>query len=156
MKAFSLFLLAASWSVLLFTACSRRPAESEGAVKQAIERYLAGRSNLNMQGMSIDVGAMRFHDDKAEADVVFRARSDSKAMMSMHYTLRQNGASWEVVPQSGSHAGATPPSGAGSGDGAASQGASPRSDDLPPGHPSTGASPNSEQLPPGHPPLRSQ
>lgn len=155
-------------SLLVFPACNRRPPESEDAVRQAIEKYLATRSNLNMQGMSIVVGAMRFHDDRAEADVVFKARSDSKAVMSMHYSLKQNGSSWEVIPQSGGHPGATPPPpGAGAGAGSTSTpdlppghpsiGSSPQSNGLPPGHPSTGATPpGSEQLPPGHPPLRSQ
>jgi hypothetical protein len=166
MKAAHLLLATVAAMALLLTACTRRPAESEDAVRQAIEKYLATRSNLNMAGMSIQVGAMRFHDDRAEADVVFKARSDSKAVMSMHYSLRQNGTNWEVIPQGGGHPGATPPpSEAGAGStgtpnlppGHPSIGSSPQSDGLPPGHPSTGATPpGSEPLPPGHPPLRSQ
>lgn len=164
MKVLSLVVATTGFAALLLTSCNRRPAESEDAVRQAIESYLATRSNLNMQGMSIEVGALRFHDDKAEADVVFRARTDSKAMMSMHYTLREKGASWEVIPQSGGHAGATPPAlGAGSTGtqglppGHPAIGSSPQTNDLPPGHPSTGtAPPGSAQLPPGHPPLKSQ
>lgn len=161
------FLLAGlAVSVLVFLGCNRRPPESEDAVRQAIEKYLATRSNLNMQGMSIVMGAMRFHDDRVEADVVFKARSDSKAVMSMHYSLKQNGSSWEVIPQGGGHPGAMPPppgDGAGSTDapdlppGHPSIGSSPQSDGTPPGHPATGTTlPGSEQLPPGHPPLRSQ
>lgn len=166
MKSTRLLLAGLAVSVLAFLGCNRRPPESEDAVRQAIEKYLATRSNLNMQGMSIAVGAMRFHDDRAEADVVFKARSDSKAVMSMHYSLKQNGASWEVIPQGGGHPGAMPPpSGEGAGStgtpdlppGHPSIGSSPQSDGLPPGHPSAGAAPpSSEQLPPGHPPLRSQ
>jgi len=141
MRSMHLWLL--TLALLAGPACSRRPAETEEAVKQAVEKYLAARPGLNMQGMTVDVGGLRFYDDKAETDVVFRARSDSKATMSIHYTLRRQGSDWEVIPNSAAHAGARPL--------ARSEG----SPELPPGHPSVGSAEN-PVLPPGHPPVKSQ
>ena len=121
-------------------ACNRRP-QSEVAVRQAVERYLASRPNLNMQGMDLTVTSVKVRDEKAEAEVTFRAKSDSKATMSMHYSLRRRGGKWDVEPQSGGHGASMPPM----------QGSS----ELPSGHPPVGSSTPTE-LPPGHPPVKKQ
>jgi len=75
-----------------------RPADTETAVRQAIERYLATRPNLNMQGMSLEISRVQLRADEAEAGVTFRAKGDAKAIMSMHYTLKRQGGQWEVQP----------------------------------------------------------
>src|SRR3989442_13521594 len=84
--------------VLLFTAAcsSRSNLETEAAVRQALERYLASRPNLNMQGMDMDLSGIKFRNQSAEADVTFRAKGDAKAAMSIHYTLKRQGNGWEV------------------------------------------------------------
>ena len=122
------------------TACNRR-AQNEVAVRQAVERYLASRPNLNMGGMDLAVTSVKVRDEKAEAEVTFRAKSDSKATMSMHYNLKRRGGKWEVEPQSGGHGANMPPM----------QGSS----ELPSGHPPAGSSAPTE-LPPGHPPVKKQ
>ncbi|MBI3696884.1 MAG: hypothetical protein HY238_18875, partial [Acidobacteria bacterium] len=85
-------------------------------------------------------------DEKAEAEVTFRAKRDSKATMSMHYNLKRRGGKWEVEAQSGGHGAGMPPM----------EGAS----DLPGGHPSVGSStptpPAATELPPGHPQVKKQ
>ncbi len=141
------------WLILALAACTPK-AESEAAVRQALNRYLASRPNLNMAGMEVQVGAVRFRNQKAEAEVSFRSRTDAKATMSMTYTLRRQGPGWEVEPQSAAHEGMTPPP-------------APTAE-LPPGHPPTSAppadiphghppaSPPAADLPPGHPPVKKQ
>jgi hypothetical protein len=132
--------------VLLGWACCSRPADSEAAVRAALERYLSSRANLNMSGMDMQIGAITFRADSAEADVTFRARNDSKAALSMHYKLRRRNNGWEVEPQTGGHGAMVPPG---------SSGPSGQTPEMPPGHPSVGPPPPSE-LPAGHPPVKSQ
>jgi hypothetical protein len=111
--------------LLLIPACQRREA-NETAVRRAIEQYLSSRPNLNMQGMQMDIRTIKVRDERADADVVFSARNDSSASMTMHYSLRRRGGRWEVEPRNPGH-GMLPPSGA--------DGAAPGPEALPPGHP---------------------
>jgi len=116
------------WCVAVAAAllgCGRAPVETEAAVRQALDRYLASRPNLNMASMEMEVGGLTFREGRAEANVTFRAKGDNKAVMSVRYSLRRQGRGWEVEPQSAAHGGMTPP------------------------EPSTPA-----ELPPGHPPVK--
>ncbi|MBI3666615.1 MAG: hypothetical protein HY236_10405 [Acidobacteria bacterium] len=73
--------------------------------------------------------------------MVFRAKGDAKATLSMHYNLKRQGNGWAVVPQAGGHGGVMPSTG------------TSEMGDLPAGHPPTGAAPPaSPELPSGHPP----
>ncbi len=121
-------------------ACRRGPqAETESAVRQAIERYLASRPNLNPAGMNLEVRGIQFRGATAQASVTLRAKTDAQASMSLQYTLRRKGEGWEVEAQPAAAA----PGG---------------SSDLPAGHPAVGSSaaPRAEtsELPPGHPPVQ--
>ncbi len=118
---------------LAVAGCSRKPAETDAAVRQAVERYLASRSNLNMGAMDLSVGSIVFRGDKAEAEVTFRSKNDAKASMSMRYKLRRQGNQWEVEPQ---------PAAETSGSG------------VPAGHPPVGSAPAQPELPAGHPPVQ--
>ena len=116
--------------------------ESEEAVRTAIEKYLASRPNLNMPSMDMQVAGIRFKGQEAEANVVFHAKNDAKATMSMRYTLRRDGNSWKVEPQAAGsletgHGMIPQEGGAGAGE-------------LPSGHPSVGGQ---SEIPPGHPPI---
>ena len=117
-------------------ACSRRQAQPEAAVRQAVERYLASRPNLNMQGMDMQMGAIKLRDERAEADVTFRAKNDAKAILSMHYRLKRRQGQWEVEPQAGGHGGVVPSTGPGT------------TAELPADPPASSA------LPAGHPPVK--
>ena len=113
--------------LVLFSACTRgAKLENEPAVRQALERYLASRPNLNMQGMKLQIGGMQFRGQQARVDVVFQAKSGGESpggSMSMRYTLNRRGDRWEVEPQSSAHGGMTPPAGSGA------------PEEMPPGHP---------------------
>ena len=114
--------------------------ESEEAVRSAIEKYLASRPNLNMPSMDMQVAGIRFKGQEAEANVVFHAKNDAKATMSMRYTLRRDGNSWKVAPQAAGSLetghGMIPQDGGGEGE-------------LPSGHPPVSGQ---SEMPPGHPP----
>ena len=128
--------------LVLFAACNRR-AQNEAAVRRALDQYLASRPTVNMQSMEMEVRSIQLREDTAEAEVTFRAKSDPKATMSTHYTLKRSGGRWEVQPQvpgSGHSVMPRVPGGAG---------------DLPSGHPPAGSSQPSE-LPQGHPPVKSK
>lgn len=78
-------------------ACRRgSQAETGTAVRQAIERYLASRPNLNPAGMNLEVTGVQFRGATAQANVTLRAKTDAQASMSIEYTLRRKGAGWEV------------------------------------------------------------
>ncbi len=99
--------------------------ETEAAVRQALDRYLASRPNINMQGMDLQIAGIQFRGEKALVDVVFRAKSGGDAQsgtLNMRYTLNRRGDRWEVEPQSSAHGGMSPP-------------APSQPGDLPPGHP---------------------
>ncbi len=140
MKKFLLALV--TLALLGGTACSRR-ADSETAIRQAIERYIATRPNLNMSGMDMQVGGIKIRENTAEADVTFRSKADAQASMSMHYSLRRRDSKWEVEPQSGGHGG-MPPAGPA------------EISDLPSGHPPVGSSSPTPAMPPSHPPVKSK
>ena len=117
--------LAAVLALALAASCARSPKlETEEAVRGALERYLAARPNLNMQGMDMQIGGIQFKGQTAEVDVVFRARSGGdQGTLSMRYILNRRGDRWEVEPQSGAHGGMVPPANPGS------------ATELPSGHP---------------------
>ena len=119
--------------LLLGGGCARRT-DDQAAVRQAIERYLASRPNLNMSGMELQIGGVRIREDSADADVTFRSKTDKMAALSMHYKLRRRGGNWEVEPPSGGHSGA--------------------GGDLPSAHPPAGTTPPAPELPPSHPPVK--
>jgi hypothetical protein len=136
-------LLTALLALAALAACHRGSnLESEAAVKQAIDHYLSSRPNLNVQSMDMQVSGIRFRGQEAEADVVFRARHDAQATITMKYTLRREGDSWRVTPQAAGSLetghGMLPPGESGSGE-------------LPSGHPPVGGQ---SELPPGHPPVQ--
>ena len=126
-------LLATAFCCLLLACGGGAKLENEAAVRQALDRYLASRPNLNMQGMELQISGIQFRGQQAQADVVFKAKGgDAKGTMSMRYTLHRKGDRWEVEPQSAAHGGA--------GGGMA---------------PPAGSAPPSE-MPPGHPPVKTQ
>src|SRR6267142_1790455 len=87
---------------MLLTACGRRMDTSE-AVRQGVLDYLAKRSNLNISAMNVDVTAVSFRKDEADATVSFTAKDSPAAKgMSIRYTLMRKGDKWVVKePQPG-------------------------------------------------------
>lgn len=128
-------------------ACSRG-GQSKDAVRQGVVDYLSGRKDLNIASMDIDVSAVQFNGNKADATVSFAPKGAPTAQgMTMHYQLEQQGSKWVVVGrQDSGHSGAVAP-GAANPHGAGA---------LPEGHPTApegaggGGSrmPSPEDLPP--------
>ena len=73
-----------------------RKNNSEAAIRKAIEEHLAGRTGLASDKIVMDITTVQVQGDRAEADVVFRSRTDQKAMMAFHYQLRTEGNQWKV------------------------------------------------------------
>jgi hypothetical protein len=115
-------------ALVLLAACSRRMDTSE-AVRQGVMDYLATRSNLNIGAMNVDVTAVSFRQDEADATVSFTAKGTPAGKgMSIRYTLARQGGKWVVKdkPENGVNP-----------HGAAGGAAGPAEGSLPPGHPST-------------------
>jgi hypothetical protein len=117
-------------------------------VRQAVERYLAARTDLSLSSMRVVVEKVSVEGDRANAAVTIVARNDPKAKMEMTYRLLKTAEGWEVEPPQGSEAGAH-------------GGAAPRAEpggaaEMPPGHPPVGGESGSSapELPEGHPPVK--
>ena len=133
MKAFG-----AVWGVLalgsLLLGCgSQQGADSNAAIRQAIEEHLAGRSDLAADKMTMEMKAVQINGEQAEAEVVFRTTSGPPAQMSFRYQLRKEGKRWQV--EEGSPSTANSP--------------------HPPSSTAPGPDGNPESLPEGHPPITS-
>ncbi len=133
--------------VVLAAGCgSNSEAPDSTTVQQAIERYLSGRTNLNMSSMELVVEHVSYDGDRATAEVTISARENPEAKMEKVYQLRKVDSGWEVEPsaegESSPHGGAMTEPGAGG-------------MEMPPGHPpGEGPSGNTGgELPPGHPPV---
>jgi hypothetical protein len=115
--------------LLLLTACVRRNDTSE-AVRQGVLDYLSTRGNLNIAAMNVDVTAVSFRKDEADATVSFTAKGTPAGKgMVIRYTLTRKGDKWVVKDKP--EPGVNPHGAAGGVPGGAPQGG------LPPGHPST-------------------
>ncbi len=110
----------------------RKNLQTNDAVRQGIMNYLSQNKNLSLNMMDIELKQVTFHDQEADAVVLFKPKGgDPASGMSMRYTLEQQNGAWVVKKKadSGAH-GAT---------------AAPR--------PSMPLPSQSGALPPGHPPM---
>jgi hypothetical protein len=114
--------------MVLFAACGRGIDTTE-AVRQGVLDYLATRSNLNIAAMNVDVTAVSFRQDDADATVSFTPKGGAPGKgMAMHYNLTRKSGKWVVKERA--ETGANPHGADGAASGA-----------LPPGHPPAGGSP---------------
>ena len=130
MTAALLYAGAAVAGLLLLAGC-KRGVENTEAVRQAIVQYLAGRPNMDVSAMQIDVVSVSFRQNEADATVSIKAKGAQGGQgMTMNYTLEKKGDNWVVKGRKES--GSTP-------HGAAGQmpGAMPGTG-MPPDHPSVG------------------
>jgi hypothetical protein len=129
--------------LLCLVGCNKGNIDTKEAVRQGVIDYLAGRQGLNVSSMNVEVTAVTFKENEADATVAFvPKRGGGGQPISIPYTLERKGSRWVVKPRAGGgspHGGAMPPMG-----GEAPSGA------MPPGHPTGGAAP-SGAMPPGHP-----
>ena len=119
------------------SACKRN-IDNQEAVRQAVIDYLGKRSNLNMSAMNVDVTAVTFRSNEADAVVSITARGAAPGQpMSMRYTLERQGDHWTVKGKA--DAGGSPHgAGAANPHGGAEP---PPSGELPPDHPTVPATP---------------
>jgi len=105
-----------------WTACSRGPQTTE-AVRQGVLDHLASRPDLDLRGIEVQVNAVSFRQNEAEATVSIRPRAaEAGGAFQMRYTLERKGGRWVVKSKAeagGGHGGAM---------------------GLPPGHPQVGGS----------------
>jgi hypothetical protein len=100
--------------VLCLAACNRGNANKE-AVRQGVIDFVAARG-LNVQGMSVDVTAVQFNGNHADATVEFAPKGGPAGSgMSMRYQLEQQGSKWVVTGRTDTgspHGGGAMPGGA--------------------------------------------
>ncbi len=108
-------------AVILAASC-HKPTEAERnaqALRTALERYLAGRSNVNLAAMDLEIKQVTIQGNHAEAQVEFRARQGGGSMQMM-YAFERQGDEWVVSgssatgsrtghPEVGGDASETPP-----------------------------------------------
>jgi len=126
--------------LLLFAlAGCNRDIRNENAVRQGVIDYLSSRPNLNISSMNVQVTAVVFRKDEADATVSFSPKGSNAAAggMTMRYVLEKKGDRWVVKGRADS--GQNPHGEAG---------ANPHGGGMVPGD--AGAAP-SGTLPPGHP-----
>jgi hypothetical protein len=114
---------------LLLTAC-RNDLKSRDNVRQAILSRLQDHSGLELKNLDVNITALTFDKNTANATVFFHPKNDSKLEggMTMKYTLTERDGKWVVASVADSQ-----------------------------GHGMAGSSPaGSTDLPPGHPPLDSR
>lgn len=95
------------------TGCSKN-IQTNDAVKAGVVKHLTEKAGLNMSAMDIEITAVTFKDNEAEATVGFKPKSGGPASgMSMKYTLVKQGNEWVVKKKadSGMGHGTTMPGG---------------------------------------------
>ena len=127
--------LAVAVGLLMMAGCNRG-VENPEAVRKAVLDYLANKKGLNVAAMQVDVTALTFRQNEADATVSFRPKgSPSGGGMTMNYTLEKQGNAWVVkgrADSGGTPHGATVPA-PGTMPGGMMPGA------MPSGHPDMGA-----------------
>lgn len=113
--------------------------------------YLAQRSNLNISAMQVDVTAVSFRQNEADAVVSFRPKGAVGGGMQMRYTLERKGDRWMVKGHGQTQAGQSPhgmgqmpAGGQGMGGPPPPAGENRGGSGLPPGHPMVGNPPGAK------------
>jgi hypothetical protein len=71
-------------------------AQTENAVRAAIQDHLAHQGNLNLQAFDTDVKQVTIQGDQAKAEVEFRIKGGPGAMQ-LTYTLAKHDGAWSVT-----------------------------------------------------------
>jgi hypothetical protein len=129
--------------------------QTREAVERGVRTYLSQRSGLNMKAMDVTVTSVKFHDNKADAQVSFTLKGGNLSSgLVMGYTLEPKNGEWSVMGHSQSdmsqHTGGAAPGAPN----ANPHGGAPVPG-MQPGVPLPQSALPNGQLPPGHPPLTS-
>ncbi len=71
-------------------------AQTENAVRAAIQDHLAHQGNLNLQAFDTDVKKVTVQGDHAQAEVEFRLKNGPGAMQ-LNYSLEKHDGAWSVT-----------------------------------------------------------
>lgn len=134
------FLLPFAAIVVLAGCSSGGKVQNEAAVRQGVIDYLSKRSDLALSQLDVNVSAVSFRENEADATVTISPKGGATQGMQIKYTLERQGDRWVVKGRGKGQ----------EGHGGGMQGGMGQ---MPPGHPPTGASPQGgQQMPPNHPP----
>ena len=122
--------------VLCFVGCNKGNIDTKEAVRQGVIDYFAGRKDVNVGSMKIDVASVTFKENEADATVAVAATGGGGQPMTFHYTLERKGGRWVVKPKAG---------------GQGAHGAMPMGESPHGAMPPTGADSPTGAMPPGHP-----
>ena len=123
--------------VLCLAGCNKSSIDTKEAVRQGVIDYFATRKDVNIGSMKVEVAAVTFKENEADATVAVMPKGGEAAQpVTFHYTLERKGNRWVVKPRPG-----------GSGHGAMPMGENPHGAAPPGGAQGGGA------IPPGHPPV---
>jgi hypothetical protein len=121
--------------VLISLSGCQKSSQNNDAVRQGVLEYLATKG-MTPASMEINVTAVKFDGNQADATVAFAAKGDAAALMTMQYRLEMKDGKWGVVGKkdAGQHgAGAQlPAGGAMPANPHGAGGAMPLPEDLPP------------------------
>jgi hypothetical protein len=104
-------IVSASLLIFCLAGCNRG-VQSNDAVRQGVLDYLSQKAGMNVKAMEINLTAVKFNGDQADATVTFAAKGVPAAQtMTMQYHLEQKDNKWTVVGRQDStkHTGTPPP-----------------------------------------------
>jgi hypothetical protein len=122
--------------MLCLVGCNKGNIDTKEAVRQGVIDYLAGRQNLNVTSMKVEVSSVTFKENEADAMVSFAPKGAGGQPVTIPYTLERKGNRWVVKPRAagGSPHGGAMPSGENP-HGAMPPGGMEAPGAMPPGHP---------------------
>ena len=83
-------------ALLLAAAACHKPSSDEEAVRAAILQHLQKASTINLSAMDTSFGQITIDRDHAQAQVIFKAKTDA-ATMQMTYALERRDGQWTVL-----------------------------------------------------------
>jgi len=114
-------------ALVLLAGCKKNIQTNE-AIRDAVLKHLSANSGLHVAAMDVDVAAVTFRDNDADATITFKPKGAPASQgMSMRYSFERQGDAWVVKKKSdsGAHAGGAMPGATPEGAGGA----------MPAGHP---------------------
>ena len=95
--------------------CSRQaPVNNAADVEKAVQDYVHSRPGLSGTAISIEVRQVTFHDDRAEATVLFHSREDPQSSVALRYVLKRAATrTWVVEREKTRGISSVPPGGPG-------------------------------------------
>ena len=137
--------------IVCLAGCQHSGTNNTEAVRQAVIDHLA-KANYNVSGMDIQVSAVKYDGEKADATVAISAKGQTGApAMTIPYHLERQNSKWVVIgPARGSHGTAEDPNAAGTNPHGGAMPPAASATDNPHGGmpPAGGAMPSPKDLPP--------